>query len=324
MKVSNNFKVGSFYTMELQAGVGSNEVYVCTKILVDSFGRGVGAVLFGVEFLHYLRRLHKSNKTPKNWGIKIEKGFDFVLADTHENTVLIDAMSKREVRTYKNILDCLDYYKEDGGQIWLRGVSPSSYLIVHTQHNGFLKIESPKKSNTSLEIDSTRVVLPSWWEYCNKEERIGALFQSNYDDYEWYLTKVFKDESGLKLYEFIRATSMKKALDSHFMHENFGKTGICIKKAMSDLYIDFPELYWGSTFTATNSQVKLETFSKIKEYLFTVNCGSGRLLSSTKDYMLATSSVFDELKYKNYSSKEFPFYMNTDFREGVVKFVDRP
>lgn len=64
MKVSNNFEVGSFYTMELQAGVGNGEIYVCTKILVDSFGRGVGAVLFGVEFLHYLRRLHKSNKTP--------------------------------------------------------------------------------------------------------------------------------------------------------------------------------------------------------------------------------------------------------------------
>lgn len=203
-------------------------------------------------------------------------------------------------------------------------MSPSSYLIVHTQNNGFLKVESPKKSNTSLEIDSTRVVLSSWWEYCNKEERIGSLFQSNYDDYEWYLTKVFKEDSGLKLWEFIRVNSMKKALDSHFMHENFGKTGICIKKAMSDLYIDFPELYWNSTFTATNSQVKLETFSKIKEYLFTVNCGSGRLISSTGDYMLATSCVFDELKYKNYSSKEFPFYMNTDFREGVVKFIDRP
>lgn len=117
---------------------------------------------------------------------------------------------------------------------------------------------------------------------------------------------------------------MKKALDYHFMHENFGKIGICIKKAMSDLYIDFPELYWGSTFTATNSQVKLETFSKIKEFLLTVNCGSGSLISSTGDYMLATSCVFDELRYKNYYSKEFPFYMNTDFREGVVKFVDRP
>lgn len=70
-------------------------------------------------------------------------------------------MSKQEVRTYKNILDCLDYYKEDDGQIWFKGVSPSSYLIVHTQNNGFLKVESPKKSNTSLEIDSTRVVLPS-------------------------------------------------------------------------------------------------------------------------------------------------------------------
>lgn len=54
MERSGNFEVGSFYTMELQSGVGSDEIYVCTKILVDSFGRGVGAVLFGVEFLHYL------------------------------------------------------------------------------------------------------------------------------------------------------------------------------------------------------------------------------------------------------------------------------
>lgn len=46
MKVSNNFEVGSFYTMELQAGVGSGDIYVCTKILVDSFGMGVGGCTF--------------------------------------------------------------------------------------------------------------------------------------------------------------------------------------------------------------------------------------------------------------------------------------
>lgn len=37
MERSRNFEVGSFYTMELQAGVGNGEIYVCTKILVDSF-----------------------------------------------------------------------------------------------------------------------------------------------------------------------------------------------------------------------------------------------------------------------------------------------
>ena len=324
MRSSGNFEVGSFYTPELQAGVGSGDVYVCTDIIGDSYGEGVGAILYGVEFLHYLRKLKNSGKLLSNWGILDSDGrYEFRVAGTHSYTSLIDAMSKRELRTYKQVLDCLDYYKYDSGQIWLRGVSPSSYLIVHTQDRGFLKIESPRKSNTSLVINNTKVVLPSQGAYCNYEKRVGSLFQSNYDDYEWFLTSVLQDESGLELFEFIRATSIKKALDLQFMHENHGKTGICIKKAMGNIYIDFPELYWEATFTSTNSQVKLETFSKIKENLLTFNSGTGRLISSTGDYMLATSCVFDELKYKAYANK-FKFAFNTDYRDGQVKFVERP